>query len=128
MKKLFHVIFRLLLGISLIGLGIRTLTETSKLDSYVSQSFDQIQHRVLKKSFDITHFKQYSELIVFSEGYFFIAGGFLTIFGFCLSKLLIFIAVLIDLTLIHNVYFYRETKHLILASGFLGIFGGVLSI
>jgi presenilin-like A22 family membrane protease len=84
MKKLFHVIFRLLLG--------------------------------------------NSELIVFAEAYFFIAGGFLTIFGFCLSKLLIFLAVLIDLSLIHNVYFYRETKHLILASGYLGIFGGVWSI
>ncbi len=128
MKKFFHVIFRLLFGVALIGLGLRTLNEVSKLDTYVNQSIDQIQHKVLKKNFDITQFKQHSENIIFAEAYCFIAAGLLTIFGFSLAKLLTFVAVAIDLVLIHNVYFYRDPKHWILAAGFLGIFGGVLSI
>ncbi len=128
MKKLFHVFFRLLFGLSLIGLGIYTLTDMNKLDTYVNQTIDQIQHKVLKKDFDISFLKQNSLSILYAESFLLISSGLFTIFGFGLAKLFAFLAIVIELSLVHNVYFYREPRHWVLASAFLGVFGGVLNI
>jgi hypothetical protein len=130
MKKLFHVFFRLLFGLALIGLGIRTLTDINRLDTYVNQTIDQIQHKYLKKNFnyDISPLKQHSLNILYAESFLFFSSGLFTIFGFGFAKLLAFLAVVIELGLVHNVYFYREPRHLVLASAFLGVFGGVLNM
>ena len=128
MKKILNILFRLLFGLSLVGLGLRTLTDTQKLSGYVEQTIDNIQHRFLKKNFEITQFKHHSTYIVFTEAYLFIATGLMTIFGFSLAYILGFFAILIDLTLIHNVYFYNDQRYLVMATGLLGIFGGVISV
>jgi hypothetical protein len=108
MKKLFNILFRLLFGLALIVLGMITLTEVNKLDSYVNSTIDQLQHKVLKKHFNITGLKQNSEHIVFFEAFLFLSSGLLTIFGFCFAKVFAFLAVLIELSLVHNIYFYTD--------------------
>ena len=128
MKKLFHVLFRLIFGLTLIGLGVRTLTEMNRIEPFVSQTMDQIQHKILKKDFNISFLKAHTQNIVFAEAFLFMASGFLTIFGFGFAKFFAFLAIFVELSLVHNVYFYREPKHLIMASAFLGILGGVFNI
>lgn len=128
MKKLFHVLFRLIFGLSLIGLGIRTLADVNRMEPFVSQTIDQVQHRILKKDFNITPLKEHSQDILFAEAFLYIASGLFTMFGFSLAKFTGLLAVLIELSLVHNAYFYREPKHLMLASAFLGVFGAVLNM
>lgn len=127
MKKIFHLIFKILFSLSLIGLGMKTLNDTNKITPYVDQSIDHFQHKILKKSFDITNLKQHSLLLVLVESYFLIAAGLFTLLGQKFAYFLAFLAITFDLTLVHNVYFYRDIKHAVLACGFLGIFGGVIS-
>ena len=128
MKKVFHILFRLIFGLTLVALGVKTLIEVNNLSNYVTQTIGQIQHKLLKKDFNISPLKQHSTNIVFAEAFLFIASGLLTIFGFKFAKVLTFLAIVIELGLVHNIYFYREPVHLVLASGFLAVFGGVLNI
>jgi hypothetical protein len=128
MKKLFHILFRFLFGIALIGIGLRIITDVTSNINYVNQTIDQIQHKLLKKDFKITNLKQHSTNIVYAEAFLFFASGLFTFFGFGFAKLLAFFAILIELALVHNVYFYRDPTNMIIASGFLAAFGGVLNI
>ena len=122
------LILRILLGISLICIGFKTFTEINKIQPFVNQTIDQIQHKILKREFDISHLKQQSQNLVFFEAFLFISSGLLTVFGFSLSKALILLVILIDMTLIHNIYFYKEQKHAIFASFLVGIMGAVFNI
>jgi hypothetical protein len=68
MKNFLHFLFRLLFGISLIGIGLKTLTDVNKIEPFVVQTIDQIQHRVLQKEFNISHLKQHSQNLVYFDG------------------------------------------------------------
>lgn len=129
MKNSFlHYFFRLLFGLSLIGLGLKTITDINKIEPFVSQTIDQIQHRVLKKQFKISHLKQHSQNLVYFDGFLLIASGLFIINGFRFSKVMIFLAVLLDLLLIHNLYFYKEQKYEIYRSLLVSLFGGVINL
>jgi len=127
MKKLLHIFFRFLLGLSLIGIGIRTMYEVNKLETFVSSTINQIQHKIVKKAFNISPLKEHANKILFFEVFLFISSGLLTIFGYNLGKFNCFLAVAIELLFVHNPYFFREPKHLITASAYLGLFGTVLN-
>lgn len=129
MKNSYFFLFvRLLFGLSLIALSLKTLTQVNKIQPYVTQTIDQIQHKLLKKELDISHLKQHSHNVVFFEAFWLLSCGLSTIFGFRSSKLLITLLVIIDLLLIHNIYFYKEQKHFVSASLIVGIMGGVFNL
>ncbi len=128
MRSFLQIIFRILFALSIIALSTKILYDVNKHQSFVSQTIDQIQHQILKKDFSISFLKQYSQEIVFGEAFLFYATALFTVFGFCTAKVTAFLAIFIELALIHNPYFYREPNHIITASSMLGIFGGVLCL
>jgi hypothetical protein len=129
MKNSYFFIFvRLLFGLSLIALSLKTLTQVNQIQPYVTQTIDQIQHKLLKKALDISHLKQHSQNVVFLEAFLLLSSGLFTIFGFRLSKILITLLVIIDLVMIHNLYFYKEQKHIVSASLIVGLMGGVFNL
>lgn len=127
MRKLLHVFFRFLFGLTLIGLGVRLLTEVNRLEPFVSQTIDLVQHKLLAKEYSIAKLKPHSHNIVFAEAFLYIASGLFTISGFSLAKFTGLLAVIIELSFVHNAYFYREPKHVVMASAFTGIFGAILN-
>ena len=129
MKNSYFFIFvRILFGLSLIAVSLKTLTQVNKIQPYVTQTIDQIQHKFLKKALDISHLKQHSQNVVFLEACLLLSSGFFMIFGFRLSKFFITLLVIIDLVMIHNLYFYKEQKHFFSASLIVGLMGGVFNL
>jgi hypothetical protein len=107
---------------------LRTLYDINKLEPFVSQTLDQIQHKVLKKDFSVSILKENAANIIFIEAYLLIASGLLSIFGFRLAKVTGFLAIFIELLFVHNAYFYREQKYIITSSIYIALFGGILNI
>ena len=119
------VFFRLLFGVALICLGAKGLYEVGSNHGFVSQNIRLILELIHKES--LLKLRMYSTLIVTIQNYLFLLSGFFVILGVKFGKLCAFVAVLIDLVLVHNPYFYGEPKYKTIAALYLGIFGAVLN-
>ncbi len=124
-QSIIHVFFRLLFGLSLISLGMKGLCSINDLHGFASQNIRLIGETI--KTPKVVEFRQFSLQITLAENYLYLVSGFLVIFGMGLGKLTAFLAVLIDLALIHNPYFYSEPKFKTISALYLGIFGAVLA-
>ena len=80
-----------------------------------------------KLSFDkLIQLRVYSGLIIIIENYLLILTACFLLFGAKIAKCTGFLAVTIDLLLVHNPVFYGENVYRGIASQYLGILGGIL--
>lgn len=124
-KGFFHYLFRLLLGLSLIALGIKSLYSIDSNHGFVSQNIRLISELLQKPS--LAQYRELSPKVILVESYLYIMSGILLIMGASLAKFTAFLAIVIELGLVHNPYFYKERKYKTLNALYLGIFGAVLN-
>ena len=74
----------------------------------------------------LTQYRNYSSLIIIIENYLFILTACFLLFKAKIAKCTGFLAVAIDLFLVHNPVFYGESVYRGIASQYLGILGGIL--
>lgn len=124
-KGFFHYLFRFLLGISLIALGMKSLYSIDSNHGFVSQNIRLISELLQKPS--LSQYRELSPQVILAEAYLYVISGILLIMGTSLAKITAFLAVVIELGLVHNPYFYKEKKFRTLSALYLGIFGAVLN-
>ena len=124
-KGFFHYLFRFLLGISLIALGMKSLYSIDSYHGFVSQNIRLISELLQKPS--LAQYRELSPQVILAEAYLYVISGILLIMGTSLAKITAFLAVVIELGLVHNPYFYKEKKFRTLSALYLGIFGAVLN-
>ena len=124
--NLFYIFFRFLFALSLIGLGLRIYSDTSRLDIIVKQTIEQIQHKVIGKQYNLNFLKENSTNLINLDIFLLFLTGLLAFFGIKYSKFFAFFILLTHLFFINNVYLYRDPKHIISASSYIGLFGAVL--
>lgn len=129
MVKLFHVFFRLLFAAALIGIGLQGLMNVQKSTSVARETVLRLEKLPLGPANKfIPLVKQHLDTLITAHYALFVFGGFLTIFGFGLAKLIIFLAVVSNIIFIHNVYIYRDDKMILNALKYVAIFGGVWNL
>jgi hypothetical protein len=131
MKGFFFVSFRLVLGLFLVILFLKNLTEINNKKVILLEHIESFEKNILKPyniNTDLNLLKQHPMEILYFENLCIIYGAFLLIFGFSLSRTFILIGFLIEMTLINNIYFNRDEKSIINFSLLVGIFGGILNI
>ena len=124
-KGFLNYLFRILLGISLIALGMKSLYSIDSNHGFVSQNIRLLSELLQKPS--LAQYRELSPQVILAEAYLYVISGILLIMGTSLAKITAFLAVVIELGLVHNPYFYKEKKFRTLSALYLGIFGAVLN-
>ena len=122
--KILHCCFRFLFCMTLILIAIKGCCEVNDNKGFVSQNLRLINEKLSIPK--LIEFRSYSGLIIIIENYLFILTACFLLFNSGIAKCTGFLAVLIDLILVHNPIFYRENVYRGLASQYLGILGGIL--
>ncbi len=132
MSKIFFYVFRSLLGIYLIFLGVKGLSDISTNTGKLTTTVEIFQNEILTplkiNTSNLQIFKQYPNEILYFENLCIIYGGFLMFFGFSLSKAFVFSGFLVDFIFLNNAYFYRDNKTLMNFSLLVSLLGGILQI
>ena len=122
--KICHCCFRFLFSMTLILVAIKGCCEVNDNKGFVSQNLRIISEKL---SFEkLTQFRGYSGLIIIIENYLLILTACLLLFRAKFAKCTGFLAIMIELLLVHNPVFYGENVHRGMASQYLGILGGIL--
>jgi hypothetical protein len=127
----FGFVFRALLGLTLIILGLKGITEVHPNKTKIVDTITRLEKEVLaplKLNINLELIKKHSTEIVYFQNLSLIYGGFLLFFGMCLSKAFITVFILLEIILINNLYFNRDEKSIKFASVLLSILGGILTI
>jgi hypothetical protein len=130
MKRVFFLIFRAVLALYLISLGIKGLADVNFNKVTISQTIDYFEQQFLqpyKLNLDLVLLKKHPVDILYFENLCIVYGGFLMLFGFSLSKAFITTGILIEIIFLNNIIFMRDEKTLINFSLVLSLLGGVLS-
>lgn len=129
MKGIFHFLFRLVFGLALVGLGLHGLSNINTSAERADKTVDLIrEHYFFKQPSFAPILKEHSKTLVVAHYYLFVVAGAFSILGLGLAKLLTFLAVLGNLALIHNVYFYNDEKTLVTAMKYVALLGGSLNL
>ena len=118
-SQIVHFIFRILFGLSLIGLGIRNQTEYQKNVNIAEKSLSLISPKLMSYKIYLNDFLKYHSFLL-------IPIGFGIIFGIKTTKVFAIIYTFIQVLLIDNFYFYTDHKFLRNALIDLSILGSVL--
>ena len=122
--KILHCLFRFLFVMTLILAAIKGCCEINDNKGFVSQNLRIISEKL---SFEkLMECRAYSGLIILIENYLLILTALFLLLGFKFAKFTGFIAILIELILVHNPVFYGEAVYRGIASQYLGILGGIL--
>ena len=122
--KILHFCFRFLFVMSLILIAIKGCCDINDNKGFVSQNLRILSEKL---SFEkLTQYRNYSSLIIIIENYLFILTACFLLFKAKIAKCTGFLAVAIDLLLVHNPVFYGESVYRGIASQYLGILGGIL--
>ena len=78
-----------------------------------------------KININILKYRKFSALIVLIENYLLVIAAISTILKIGFGKFMAFIAIVIDLVLIHNPIFYDEPIVRLMACEFLALFGAI---
>jgi hypothetical protein len=130
MKRVFFLIFRAVLALYLISLGIKGLADVNFNKVTISQTIDYFEQQFLqpyKLNLDLVLLKKHPVDILYFENLCIVYGGFLMLFGFSLSKAFITTGILIEIIFLNNIIFMRDEKTLINFGLVLSLLGGVLS-
>lgn len=131
MSKYLFYLFRSLLGIYLIFIGIKGLSEINNNRVILTNTVEQFESQILlplKVSTNLNLLKVYPIEILYFENLCIIYGGFLMFFGFSLSKAFVFSGILVDLIFLNNIYFNKDEKTIMNFSLMLSLLGGILQI
>ena len=122
--KILYCCFRFLFTMTLILIAIKGCCEVNDNKGFVSQNLRILSEKL---SFDkLIQFRVYSGLIIIIENYLLILTACFLLFGAKIAKCTGFLAVTIELLLVHNPVFYGENVYRGIASQYLGILGGIL--
>ena len=122
--KILHCCFRFLFAMTLVLVAIKGCCEVNDNKGFVSQNLRILSEKL---SFEkLTQYRNYSSLIIIIENYLFILTACFLLFKAKIAKCTGFLAVAIDLLLVHNPVFYGESVYRGIASQYLGILGGIL--
>ena len=123
--KFCHILFRVLFSVALICVAMKGCYEINDNKGFVSQNIRLIGEKLFKAD-KFYNYRAFSGLIIIVENYLFIMTACLVVFGSGVAKFTAFIAVAIELLLVHNPLFYREDVHETVTSLYLGVLGAVL--
>ena len=122
--KILHCFFRFLFVMTLILVAIKGCCEINDNKGFVSQNLRIISEKL---SFEkLMECRAYSGLIILIENYLLILTALFLLLGFKFAKCTGFLAIMIELILVHNPIFYGEAVYRGIASQYLGILGGIL--
>ena len=123
--KVLNCFFRFLFAMTLVLIAIKGCYEINDNKGFVSQNIRLIGEAASFTNF-LTNYRLYSGLIIIVENYLLIFTACLLLFGFKFAKCTGTLAVLIELILVHNPYFYGENAYRGIASQYLAVLGGIL--
>ena len=122
--RIINCFFKFLFSITLILIALKGFCEVNDNKGFVSQNLRLLSEKLNFEK--LIELRGYSALIIMIENYLLILTACLLLFNSSISKLSGFLAVMIELILVHNPVFYGENIHRGLASQYLGILGGIL--
>ena len=122
--RIINCFFKFLFSITLILIALKGFCEVNDNKGFVSQNLRLLGEKLNFEK--LIELRGYSALIIMIENYLLILTACLLLFNSSISKLSGFLAVMIELILVHNPVFYGENIHRGLASQYLGILGGIL--
>ena len=122
--KIFHCCFRFLFAMTLVLVAIKGCCEVNDNKGFVSQNLRILSEKL---SFEkLIQIRGYSGLIIIIENYLLILTACFLLFQAKIAKCTGFLAIMIELLLVHNPVFYGESVYRGMASQYLGILGGIL--
>ena len=124
--KVLNCFFRFLFAMTLILIAIKGCYDVNNNKGFVSQNLRLIAEKISFADF-LNNYRGFSGLIILVQNYLLILTACLLLFGARIAKLTGFLAVLIELILVHNPVFYGENAYRGVASQYLAIFGGILA-
>lgn len=125
------IIFRALLGIALILMGIHGIYEDNANKFRITVTIERFETDILAPyniNMNLQLLKEHPLEIVYFQNIILIYGGFLLTFGFTLSKSYITSCFLLQFLLSYNLYFYRDDATIKHVSILISILGGILTI
>jgi hypothetical protein len=131
MKKLLFIVFRFILGIYIILIGIKGLSEINTNKVRLVNTVERFELSIqipYNLSINLHLLKQYPIEILYFENLCLIYGGFLTLCGFSMAKAFVMCGLLVEFVFLNNITFFRDEKTVLNFSLLLSILGGVLSI
>ena len=124
--KVLNCFFRFLFAMTLILIAIKGCYDVNNNKGFVSQNLRLIAEKIPFADF-LNNYRGFSGLIILVQNYLLILTACLLLFGARIAKFIGFLAVLIELILVHNPVFYGENAYRGVASQYLAIFGGILA-
>lgn len=131
MKRLFYFLFKSLLALSLIFLGLKGLSDVNTNKAAITKTIESFEMQVLipyNLNTNLNLLKQHPVEILYFENLCLIYGGFLFLFGLSLSSTFLTVSFMVEFILVNNIYFKRDERTLMDFSILLSILGGILSI
>ena len=122
--KVLNCFFRFLFAVTLVLIAIKGCYEMEDNKGFVSQNLRLLGEKLNFEK--LIELRGYSALIIMIENYLLIFTACLVLFGFKFAKYTGTLAVLIELFLVHNPFFYGENVHRGVASQYLAVLGGIL--
>ena len=118
---------RFLFGITLLLVAIKGFYSIDSNKGFASQNIRLMSETLQQKNinFNIIQFRKFSALIVLIENYLLVIASISTILKIGFGKFFAFIAIIIDLVLIHNPIYYDEPIVRLMACEFLALFGAI---
>jgi hypothetical protein len=123
--KIMNYLFRLCFAMALVLIAIKGLADLNDNKGFVSQNLRLFNEKI--PFLNLNKLRMYSGLIILIENYILILTACFLMFGAKIAKVTGFIAILIELLLVHNPIFYGEGVYRNVGSQYLAILGGILS-
>jgi hypothetical protein len=147
MKYGIYPFYRFLFGVYLIWLGIYNLDKMESNSNFVkisiegyteifaflknsisALSIDYLNYKIPEFTLNTTDFLNSSNEIVFIMNYALVMGGILCALGYKVSKGFILIGILLNVALVHNVFYFANEKMKVNVLKMLAVLGGVLHV
>jgi hypothetical protein len=131
MKKIFYLLTRAILGILIILIGLKGLSEVGTNKTKVTESVELFVQKILvpyEINLDMNLLFQHPVEILYFQNLAIIYGGFLLIFGFGLSKAFVLTGLLVENIFINQLFFTKQADDFRRISMSLALFGGVLVV
>ena len=118
---------RFLFGITLLLVALKGFFSIDSNKGFASQNIRLMSEILQQKNININilKYRKFSGLIVLIENYLLVIAALSTILKIGFGKFFAFIAIVIDLVLIHNPIFYDEPIVRLMACEFLALFGAI---
>ena len=126
--KVSSVCTRVFFAIALFFVAIKGFYDIESNQGFVSQNLRLISEKLREINIinvDFTQYRKYCSLIVLIENYLLLLSALFTIIGIGIGKCFAFCAILLDLLLVHNPYFYDEPIIRLMSCEFLALFGAI---